>query len=156
MNYEKLYAYVADRAARGLIDSVGNLTQTPLYLYSGINDSIVYQAEMKATEVFFAKYISRAKTQSVWNINSEHGYITDNFGGGCAAPGPPPSSPKQWLQTYFHNCNYDQAGAILAQIYGELKPKATSAPPANLKRIVQKRYTPPNMTWVWRKCGYGG
>ena len=48
MDFGGLYSYTHDRAARGLIDPLAYLETTPLYLYSGMSDSIVHQAEMIA------------------------------------------------------------------------------------------------------------
>jgi len=46
----------------------------------------------------------------------------------------------QW-GTYILNCHYDQAGAILQHIYGELKPK-TLAQTQNLKTLSQAEFVP--------------
>ena len=86
---------------------------------------------MIAAEEFFAHYISPNKMQSVFSIDSEHGYITDSFGDCCNCSGQP----------YFHNCSYDQAGAILKTIFGELRPRSTPVA-ASYKRIAQAPYFP--------------
>ena len=135
MDYGGLYSYTNDRAAYGLIDPLSNLMSTPLYLYGGTDDTIVLQKEMTAAAKFFAHYTSESKIQAVWNINSEHGYITDGFGSCCNCTGPP----------YFHNCNYDQAGAILKHIYGEkLRPRSATKP-SSYQRISQANYAPNGM-----------
>lgn len=49
---------------------------------------------------------------SVYNIASEHAYITTNTGNKCAYKGSP----------YINNCNYDMAKQSYETMYGTLNP----------------------------------
>jgi poly(3-hydroxybutyrate) depolymerase len=50
------------------------------------------------------------------NIGAGHGFVTTDHGVACTTTGSP----------FINDCDYDQAGAILAAIYGELSPPADS------------------------------
>jgi hypothetical protein len=132
MDYQRLHAYTHRRAAEGLIDPLLHLKRTRLYLYGGTQDTIVYQVVMIATQRFFSAYVSPGDIEAVWNISSQHGYITDSYGQCCNCSGAP----------YFHNCSYDQAGAILRHMYGDLQPRAASVAD-HFKLIDQRKHMPP-------------
>jgi hypothetical protein len=138
ISLQHLYAYTAARERAGLIDATANLKGKPLYLYSGVLDSIVSPRVMDRTQTFFNQYVGSAHVTYVDSMLSEHGYITDNYGECCSC----------LRGTFILNCQYDQPGAIFRKIYGkQLKPKAQTVPAANLKTISQKAYAPKDRPW---------
>mmetsp|Transcript_20359 Transcript_20359/g.52849 ORF Transcript_20359/g.52849 Transcript_20359/m.52849 type:complete len:359 (+) Transcript_20359:23-1099(+) len=139
INVETLFRTTADREATGAIDAVKNLADMPVYLYAGTQDSVTYFGVMEAARRYFAHYVNDDSMKVVFNVPSEHGYITDGYGECCDCI----------YGTYVLNCRYDQAGDILQHIYrGELKyPTAWSAPGRNKFEVEQRSYTPEGSWW---------
>lgn len=114
---------LADRAGRlaeaGRIDPVANVKGDRVYLFTGQDDHTVVPAIVEAARRFYeAIGVPEAQIKLVSNPTAGHGFVTDDKGRACDYSGKP----------YIVDCDYDQAGAILAQIYGPLAPR--SAEPA--------------------------
>ena len=72
------------RARSGLIDPVVHLKHTPLYLYSGLKDSVVAPPVMYAAAAYFEHYVDPSAIKGVWDVPSDHGYVTNGYGACCA------------------------------------------------------------------------
>lgn len=115
-------------AGLGEIDPVDRLKSQKVYLFSGTKDETVRRSVVDAVRDFFRAAGTPAQNmQYVRQVPAGHAFISANFGAACAATAPP----------YINECvvdgaPYDQPDAILTQIYGPLRPKAThlSAAPA--------------------------
>jgi predicted peptidase len=109
-------------AKQGKIDALGNLANRRIYVFSGTKDSVVYQPAVDATVSFFRQAGVKAENlQYVNTVPAGHAFITPSYGNACEANAAP----------YISHCDvngqgYDQAGAILSQIYGPLQAKASS------------------------------
>nr|WP_230426811.1 PHB depolymerase family esterase [Cupriavidus yeoncheonensis] len=109
-------------ASLGQIDPLSNLEKAKIYVFSGTKDTVVYQQAVDATVSFFKEAgVPAASLQYVNSVAAGHAFITPAFGNVCADNAPP----------YISHCavgkqKYDQAGALLQQIYGTLKPPAKS------------------------------
>eukprot|EP01043_Picozoa_sp_COSAG02_P068179 COSAG02_NODE_11229_length_1766_cov_1.607079_1_plen_298_part_00 len=68
--------YLRVRAARGAVDSLENLANKPIYLFSGTRDSMVWQRTMRAVEQQFRGL--GANVYSRFDLAAEHGWIVDN------------------------------------------------------------------------------
>jgi poly(3-hydroxybutyrate) depolymerase/chitodextrinase len=100
-------------AASGFVDPVANLANSKVYLYSGTSDNTVVQAVMNDLKTYYGSFVPAANIAYKNNLASGHAMITDDFGGSCASTASP----------YINNCGYDQAGAILQQLYGTLNAR---------------------------------
>lgn len=100
-------------AKSGVIDPTSNLAASKVYLFSGTKDSVVDQAVVDDLRTYYGNYIAAANISYVKTIPAEHALVTDDYGASCATKAEP----------YINDCNYDQAGAILQQIYGPLNPR---------------------------------
>jgi hypothetical protein len=98
---------------------------------------------MKATAEFFARYTTAANVLAVWNVSSEHGYITDS----CCQPCD--ESPRAPDDGFILNCGYDQPGHMLAHLYGDRallnRTSTGDAPGRNILRANQSAYLPPGV-----------
>ena len=138
-----LNRYTSRRAAEGVIDALQHMALSSMYLYSGSKDTVVWQREMKTTAEYFARYTKAANVLAVWNVSSEHGYITD----ACCQPcDEPPRAPNDG---FILNCGYDQPGRMLAHLYGDSallnRTAAGAAPRRNILRANQSAYLPPGV-----------
>jgi Esterase PHB depolymerase len=105
-----------------VIDSLANLKKRRIYVFSGTQDSVVLQKAVDVTvDVFRQLGVSAAHLQYAADVPAGHAIITPTYGNSCAAN----------AAFYISHCDvggtpYDQAGAILQQIYGALQAKATA------------------------------
>jgi predicted esterase len=130
--------FARDFAQDKKIDALKNLAQRRVYVFSGTEDSVVRQPAVDATVAFFERVgVKPANLAYVNSVDAGHAVITPAQGNDCSANKAP----------YINHCavggqGYDQAGALLAHIYGPLQPKAAqpSTPPGQLLAFKQRRY----------------
>ena len=103
--------------SQGLIDPVANLQSSKLYLFSGTLDSAVKPGVMDALKTYYNSFVPAANVVYKKDIAAEHAMITDDYGSACSVKATP----------YINDCNFDVAGAILAQLYGGLNPRNANA-----------------------------
>jgi poly(3-hydroxybutyrate) depolymerase len=85
-------------------------------------------------------------------VPAAHGFPTEDEGIACDA------SSEPWI----NDCDYDAAGALLAQLYGSLKPRGRSYP-SQLREFDQQRYAAPGASslepfgyvYVPKRCEQG-
>jgi poly(3-hydroxybutyrate) depolymerase len=106
----------AQRFAReGGIDSPVNLAAARIWLFSGSEDRTVARPVIEAAAQFYAAF--GAKNIPIHSRPAGHAMVTDSAGAACGTTGPP----------YIVDCDYDAAGALLAELVGPLKPPADKA-----------------------------
>ncbi len=117
-------------AAGGAIDPLVGLAGDRVYLFWGGADRTVGRAVVEAARAFYvAAGVPEAQIAFLENAAAGHAFLTKEVGNPCATT----SSP------YVNDCNYDQAGAILAHIYGPLAPPPAE-PLGRLTRFDQRPY----------------
>ena len=100
-------------SASNTIDSVGNLSNSLVYIFSGQQDTVVFPGVVRNTELFYRNFSTGGSNiQTNYEINSQHSWVTNGTGNPCWYLGPPG----------VNNCGFDLAGAILQHIIGGLKP----------------------------------
>ncbi|KAL4491961.1 hypothetical protein ABPG72_008382 [Tetrahymena utriculariae] len=103
-------------AKQGAIDPLVNLSGSKAYIYSGTLDDVVKPDVVKSLQKQYESY--GVQTTTVYNVPSQHAYITTNFGNKCSFKGTP----------YINNCNYDMAYDSLSVLYDDLFPAITPIP----------------------------
>jgi len=99
-------------AQQGKIDALDNLAKAKIYLYSGLSDKTVPSTVVDAARRYFLLAgVPKGSLEYDHDIDSGHAFITKNTGNPC----PTSNSP------FINNCNFDQAGAVLKKLYGQLK-----------------------------------
>jgi hypothetical protein len=110
-----LAAKARQRAERGEIDPVSNVLRHRIYLFSGKEDHTVLPAIVASAAEFYAQIgTPSGQVKLVTEYGAGHGFVTDDKGATCDRSGTP----------YVVDCDYDQAGALLTQIYGPLKARS--------------------------------
>lgn len=105
------------RAARGEIDPVAAVAADRIYLYTGRNDRTVASRIVERTADFYrALGMPDANIELISDGKAGHAFVTETEGMACGVNGAP----------YVTDCDYDQAGALLAHIYGPLAPPSTA------------------------------
>ena len=90
-----------------------------VYLFSGMEDrTVVPEIVAAAAEFYKALGVPPENIEHVTKLAAGHAFVTETSGLACAETGKP----------YVVDCDYDQAGALLRHIYGDLKlPSASPA-----------------------------
>lgn len=104
-------------AASGAIDDPTNLAAQKVFLFGGADDHTVNPVVMDSLHSYYATYMSAGAIEYVdRRPATSHTMPTVGYGTSC----------DQSMSPYIGSCNYDGAGLALAQIYGALKPAATT------------------------------
>lgn len=132
-------SYLAERtnlaAQYGEIDSTANLGDDRVFLYSGIDDTVVHRPVMVALQQYYGMFINATtggNVTSEFGIASAHCFPTLDYGETCS----------QSTGPYIGKCNYDGAGVSLKQIYGGLTKGRGTPNPDNLMTFDQTQFVP--------------
>ena len=102
-------------AAAGEIDPLSNLSKDRIYLFSGGKDQVVDRSVVEAGKSFYINAgVPQENVALMTREDAGHAILTDDSGNACGLSASP----------FVSACNYDQAGAILKWIYGELNAPA--------------------------------
>lgn len=124
-NAQALVKHAQEFADTNKIDNLNNVRYDKIYIFSGKNDIVVSQPVVDRVKEFYRLAgVRENNIKYVNTLNSGHSFVTENYGNTCDETGPP----------FIADCDYDQAGAILKHIYGNLTPPA---PPANNGKIIE-------------------
>ena len=105
-------------ALKERIDAIDGLAQDRVYLFSGTNDRTVLPSIVRAAAQLYEQLgIPPTNIKLVADLPAGHAFLTKGSGIACGRTGDP----------YISNCNYDQAGELLQQIYGPLRPRVGGA-----------------------------
>ncbi|CAF1146030.1 unnamed protein product [Rotaria sp. Silwood1] len=97
----------------GSIDSLANIKDDPVYIFSGKYDPIALPGLVKLNEKLYLPLGANLKTN--YDMPATHGFPTETFGGKCAIPN---------LDNYINNCNFSLAYDLLNHLHGNhlIKP----------------------------------
>jgi poly(3-hydroxybutyrate) depolymerase len=102
-------------AQAGRIDALEGLAQDRVYLFTGTNDhTVLAPIVTAAAELYLGLGVPAAQVKVVSDVGAGHAFVTLDKGVACGTTAGP----------YITDCDYDQAGALLAHIYGTLKERA--------------------------------
>ncbi|CAF1506109.1 unnamed protein product [Rotaria magnacalcarata] len=99
----------------GSIDSLANIKDDPVYIFSGKYDPIALPSLVKLNEKLYSSFSANIKTN--YDLPATHGFLTETYGGSCAIPN---------LDTYINNCNFSLAYDLLNHLHGNhlIKPRS--------------------------------
>ena len=114
-------------ATAGLIDSLSNLANNNVFLFSGTADSVVDQGVMQKLAAIYENF--KANVHTEFTLAAEHSFPTENYGNLCGTLGEP----------YINICEYNGAWEALQTLYGQIKAPKQSLD-ANLVAFDQNDY----------------
>jgi poly(3-hydroxybutyrate) depolymerase len=104
-------------AKAGEIDPLADLSKDRVYLFSGGKDQIVARSVVEAAKRFYIDAgVPQENVALMTREDAGHSILTTDTGNACGLSASP----------FVSDCDYDQAGAILKWIYGELNAPAKS------------------------------
>jgi hypothetical protein len=131
-NADDLATKARARAEKGDIDLIADVASDKIYLFSGKEDRTVAPSIVKSAAEFYAALgAPQSNIKLVTTYPAGHAFVTDDSGGACELSEKP----------YVVDCDYDQAGDLLAHIYGPLQPRST-APGGDFIVFDQKPFKP--------------
>lgn len=128
-NVEFSIRETARLAAANLIDDPHYLAKQKVWMLSGAKDLLVPHSIMDTLQTYYQHFMPAANINYIKNAKASHGMITETKGGSCSLSLPP----------FMNDCDFDAAGALLKQMYGNLKPKVV-AKAANLHTFNQQAF----------------
>jgi len=103
-------------AEAGRIDAVEGLAKDRIYLFTGTKDRTVLPPIVTAAaDLYLGLGVPADQVKLVSDVGAGHAFVTLDSGIACGTTAGP----------YITDCDYDQAGALLAHIYGPLQPRAS-------------------------------
>ena len=105
-----LVDYTNSQAARGAIDPVANIAGKPIYMFSGTEDTVVYQQTMNDLKQYLQSFTPSVNITYNNSTPAEHAWISPDAVNAC-----------NWLGVPFlNNCGIDLEQVFLAKFYGSL------------------------------------
>jgi hypothetical protein len=124
-----LIAAARASAKAGYIDDPSWLATDRVYVFHGSHDEIVGAAVTDSLIRFYRAFIPPERIHYETSVAAAHGFPADGHGGACGTAASP------WI----NDCDYDGAGRLLKQLYGELREPAGD-PKGQLVAFDQDRY----------------
>ena len=114
-NTELLAGKAKRLAEQGRIDPIDGVRGDRVYLFSGTEDHTVVPPIVRTAVEFYERLgVPRDAIKFVESLPAGHAFITEDQGQACDITGRP----------FVVHCDYDQAGELLAHIYGKLQPRS--------------------------------
>jgi hypothetical protein len=133
-NIPALNARVHRLASERKIDPVERLASDKVYLFSGGADTIVARSVVEAAKSFYLQAgVAERNIKFDTRDDAGHAFITADAGTKCGVSAAP----------FLNDCDYDQAGAILSWIYGDLA-RPSSGPSGQFLRFDQSEFVQGN------------
>ena len=99
------------------IDPIAGIADDRVYLFAGKEDRTVVPAIVLAAAQLYSELgVPSGQVVLESRLSAGHAFVTEDRGLACDHTGKP----------YVVDCDYDQAGALLAHIYGPLQPRSTT------------------------------
>jgi poly(3-hydroxybutyrate) depolymerase len=110
VDLKQILAYIQAQDEAGTIDPTSNLKDSPVYIFSGLRDTIVVPGVVQLGYEVYKNYVDLDKIVTKFDLDAAHIWPTDGIGGSCQEDG-------------IGDCKYDAAEQFLSLAYGELNPK---------------------------------
>jgi hypothetical protein len=138
-----LISLTNDLSKSGVIDNPANMSNSRVWLFGGTLDTVVDQGCVMKLKQYYEQWISPSQMQSVFTVQSEHGFVEDNFVclrvpqslGGC-------NMCSDQSAPLINNCNFDTAGLMLSYLYNDTLEQRTSFDPSRLITLDQTKFIP--------------
>lgn len=112
---DELIASINTAAGQGKTAGPKNLSNDPVWLFHGTQDTTVAAVVSDATELLYVEFVPAAQIKYVKDIEAGHNFPAKGKGSACTAMQAP----------FVGDCDYDAAGELLQHLYPGLEqPKS--------------------------------
>jgi len=120
VDLDPLFEFIQTAASKDLIDSLENVRNSRVFIFSGLHDVVVSPSVVKKTEEFYFRL--GAAIESEYLPDANHVFPTENNGEKCDELG----------KTFIGKCKFNGAKKSLDWFYPNLKPAAAKMKQKNL------------------------
>jgi poly(3-hydroxybutyrate) depolymerase len=124
-----LVNFTNSQAAAGTIDPTSNIGGKPIYMFSGLLDTVDYQETMDDLRLYYESFTNSGKITYNNSTPAEHSWVTPDAIDPCYLLSPP----------FLNNCGIDVEKTFLTQFYGTLKSR-TSHPQGTYVQFDQNAF----------------
>jgi len=118
--------YLRTRAKNGKIDDPSNLRHTPVILFNGRNDNMVYKKVMVETHAQLSEFIDEDKITTNFQTTAGHVWSIDH--GRCRCGQCPYGAFENLDCCQVNNCAYDLSGDFMRATYGKsVQPRVVAS-----------------------------
>jgi hypothetical protein len=156
-NISDTIGYIQERFKAGLIDDPSNLKSTPVVVFNGKWDWVVYTADSQDVMTQLSHFVQAEKLTGKLDTWAAHVWSLDHPVNGsscwCGRCGLYLLDKVKSPCCDVNNCGYDLSGDFLRRTYGTIKPR-TKAHPAFLW-VRQHKYLPlpTQHRYLWNNAG---
>jgi poly(3-hydroxybutyrate) depolymerase len=111
-----LVNFTKSEANAGQIDPVSNIAGKPIYMFSGLLDTVVEQPTMNALHLYYQSFTSNSEINYNNFTSAEHSWVTPDGVNACAVLAAP----------YINFCGIDPEQTFLSMFYGLLNARHSS------------------------------
>lgn len=135
ISVDELVAITHSTALSGFIDPPSNLKNDKVWLFSGLNDTVVDSGVVSKALRYYS-LLGVENIRMVHTVQAEHSMPTIGWGNPCTFKGEP----------YINDCGYDAAGEILRYLYNSSSPSAPAFKPpvppnsSNIFKFSQRQF----------------
>jgi poly(3-hydroxybutyrate) depolymerase len=127
---EPLVAFTRQVAAAGDVAPVTELGSARVWIFHSPADAVVAPEAGSALRDYYQAFVPDDRIAYIDDVETAHGWPTLDAGAACMETG----------GDYIYDCDYDTAGAILQQLYGDLNPRVPDADPDSLLDVDLSAY----------------
>lgn len=129
-----LVNFTNTEAANGQIDPTSNIGGKPIYMFSGVFDTVVQQPTMDALHQYYQSFTSNSHINYNNFTGAEHSWVTPDGLNPCALLAAP----------FINNCGIDPEQTFLTMFYGPLNARHSGSLSGSFVQFNQNQFCPNN------------
>lgn len=116
----------------GVCDPLSNLETQRVWLFSGSEDTVVYQGVMAKLYDMYTMLMPNSSISGDFSLAAEHSWPTNSYGSSCSTLGSP----------YINNCDYDASYIMMSALTNQTLAAPVTANSSSFYQIDQDVFAP--------------
>lgn len=129
-----LVSITNSEAAAGRIDPSSNIGSKPIYMFSGLLDTVVQQPTMNDLHAYYQSFTNNSHITYNNSTKAEHSWVTPDGLNPCA----------ELAEPFINNCGIDPEQTFLTLFYGTLNPRNSGTLGGSFIQFNQNQFCPRN------------
>ncbi len=129
-----LVSFTNSEANAGQIDPTSNIGGKPIYMFSGVLDTVVQQPTMNALHQYYQSFTSNSHITYNNFTGAEHSWVTPDGVNACAVLAAP----------FINTCGIDPEQTFLTMFYGPLNARHSGSLGGSFIQFNQNQFCPNN------------